>query len=48
VWLAVRERAREQAGTRFDLKAFHTRALNIGPMGLAQLEHEFGSESRPV
>jgi uncharacterized protein (DUF885 family) len=48
VWLAVRERARQQAGTRFDLKAFHTRALNIGPMGLAQLEREIGSQTRPA
>jgi uncharacterized protein (DUF885 family) len=48
VWLGVRERAREQAGTRFELKAFHTRALNIGPMGLAQLEREIGSATRPA
>jgi uncharacterized protein (DUF885 family) len=47
-WLAVRERARERAGNRFDLKAFHTRALNLGPMGLAQLEREMGSEARPA
>lgn len=40
VWLAVRERARQRAGVDFDLKAFHTRALNLGPMGLAQLERE--------
>jgi uncharacterized protein (DUF885 family) len=47
-WLAIRERARGRAGNRFDLKAFHTRALNLGPMGLAQLEQEMGSEARPV
>jgi len=47
-WLAVRERARERAGDRFDLKAFHTRALNLGPMGLAQLEREIGSEGGPA
>ena len=41
-WLAVREQARERAGTAFNLKAFHTRALNLGPMGLAQLERELG------
>ena len=39
-WLAVRERARERAGTGFNLKAFHNRVLNLGPMGLAQLERE--------
>ena len=43
-WLAVRERAREREGTGFNLKAFHTRALNLGPMGLAQLEREMRSE----
>jgi uncharacterized protein (DUF885 family) len=47
-WLAVRERARARAGTRFDLKTFHTRALNLGPMGLAQMEREMDSEGRPV
>jgi uncharacterized protein (DUF885 family) len=43
-WLAVRERARVRAGRSFDLKAFHTRALNLGPMGLAQLEREIGDD----
>ena len=47
-WLAVRERARERAGTSFNLKAFHTRALGLGPMGLAQLERELGSAARPA
>jgi uncharacterized protein (DUF885 family) len=39
-WLAARDAARKAAGEAFDLKAFHTRALSIGPMGLAQLERE--------
>ena len=39
-WLTARESARKAAGDSFDLKAFHTKALSIGPMGLAQLEHE--------
>ena len=47
-WLAARERARQRGGTAFDLKAFHTRALNLGPMGLAQLDRELGSEGRPA
>ena len=47
-WLAVREEAREREGTAFNLKAFHTRALNLGPMGLAQLGRELGSEVRSV
>ncbi len=40
VWLAAREAARQQAGDAFDLKSFHARALNLGPMGLAQLRRE--------
>ena len=47
-WLGVRERARGRAGKSFDLKAFHTRALNLGPMGLGQLEREMGAEVRPT
>jgi uncharacterized protein (DUF885 family) len=39
-WLRIREAARERQGAGFDLKAFHTDALNLGPMGLAQLEAE--------
>lgn len=43
VWLEGREAARRRSGTGFDLKAFHARALELGPMGLAdlarQLEH---------
>ncbi len=39
-WLRARESARKAAGDSFDLKAFHTKALSIGPMGLAQLESE--------
>jgi uncharacterized protein (DUF885 family) len=39
-WLSAREEARQRAGDAFDLKAFHARALNLGPMGLAQLRRE--------
>ena len=39
-WLAIREQARQRAGRDFDLKEFHGHALNLGPMGLAQLERE--------
>ena len=42
-WLNAREGARNAAGDGFDLKAFHTKALSIGPMGLAQLERELAS-----
>ncbi|MGH9282107.1 MAG: DUF885 domain-containing protein, partial [Acidimicrobiales bacterium] len=36
-WLAGREAARRRAGAGFDLKAFHAGALELGPMGLADL-----------
>jgi len=42
-WLRAREAARLKAGPSFDLKAFHTQALDLGPMGLAQLERELGA-----
>jgi uncharacterized protein (DUF885 family) len=34
VWLAGRDAARRRHGDAFDLRAFHTAALNMGPMGL--------------
>ncbi len=40
VWLGARDDARARAGAGFDLKEFHRRALDLGPMGLAQLERE--------
>ena len=40
VWLEGRDAARTRAGADFDLKAFHSRALELGPMGLDQLRHE--------
>ena len=39
-WLGIREQARKRAGKTFDLKGFHSSALNLGPMGLEQLERE--------
>jgi len=39
-WLAAREAARKQAGAAFDLKTFHTNALDLGPIGLDQLRRE--------
>jgi uncharacterized protein (DUF885 family) len=39
-WLAARETAKRNSGADFDLKRFHTQAINLGPMGLAQLEAE--------
>ena len=40
VWLEAREEAKRQMGPRFDLKAWHNLALNIGPMGLGQMKRE--------
>lgn len=40
VWLDVREQARRREGADFDLKAFHTRALRLGPLGLDQMRRE--------
>ena len=40
VWLAARDAARGRAGDAFDLKEFHRAALDLGPMGLAQLDDE--------
>ena len=42
-WLRARANARAAAGDDFDLKAFHDRALAIGPMGLEQLEREMAA-----
>ena len=39
-WLTAREDAQRRKGAGFDLKEFHTRALNLGPMGLAQMRRE--------
>jgi uncharacterized protein (DUF885 family) len=37
VWLAGREAARRATGSAFDLKAWHTAALLLGPLGLDEL-----------
>jgi uncharacterized protein (DUF885 family) len=42
-WLKAREGAKLKAGPAFDLKAFHSQALDLGPMGLGQLERELGA-----
>ncbi|MAF53637.1 MAG: DUF885 domain-containing protein [SAR202 cluster bacterium] len=39
-WLDARAAAKERQGAAFDLKEFHTRALDLGPMGLAQMQRE--------
>jgi uncharacterized protein (DUF885 family) len=40
VWLEAREAARRREGAGFDLKEFHRRALDLGPMGLDVLRAE--------
>ena len=40
VWLDTREQARTRHGSAFDLKSFHTHALSMGSLGLAQLRDE--------
>lgn len=39
-WLLAREHAQRRLGPAFDLKAWHQAALNLGPMGLAQMLRE--------
>jgi uncharacterized protein (DUF885 family) len=41
-WLDAREAAKAKAGADFNLKTFHSEALDLGPMGLAQLKRELG------
>jgi uncharacterized protein (DUF885 family) len=36
-WVDARAEAQAAAGSAFDLKAWHTRALNLGPIGLDNL-----------
>lgn len=40
VWLGAREDARRRGGAAFDLRDFHRRALDLGPMGLDLLQAE--------
>ena len=39
-WLEARQSSKQRQGEAFDLKAWHTAALNLGPMGLAQMQRE--------
>jgi uncharacterized protein (DUF885 family) len=42
-WLAARADAQARLGDAFDLRAFHTTALALGPVGLAQLRTELST-----
>lgn len=43
IWEQVREEARERAGADFSMKAFHTKALDIGGVGLDTLRQALAS-----
>jgi uncharacterized protein (DUF885 family) len=40
LWLAAREDARHRHGAEFDIKRFHTSALELGGMGLDTLREQ--------
>lgn len=42
-WLQARDGAQERAGADFSLKTFHARALDLGPMGLEQMQRELAT-----
>jgi uncharacterized protein (DUF885 family) len=42
-WIQAREEARIRHGDRFDLRAFHSAALDLGPMGLDLFTEELAS-----
>ncbi len=42
-WIEAREESRIRHGAAFDLKAWHAAALNLGPMGLAQMQRELAT-----
>ena len=46
-WLAAREESKRLRGASFDLKEWHTRALELGPMGLAQMRRELSGYGAP-
>jgi len=37
IWLQAREEAKQRKGSAFDLRAFHSDALNLGSIGLDPL-----------
>jgi len=46
IWLETREAVRRREGDRFDLRAFHERAFDLGLVGLGQLQSELAGERR--
>ena len=47
IWEQLRDDARRREGAAFDLKAFHTRALNLGSLGLDALRRALASAPEP-
>ena len=45
VFLEARAEAKAKLGSAFDLKKWHTKALDIGPMGLAQMKREMSRDT---
>ncbi len=45
-WLAARAESKRLLGASFDLKEWHTRALELGPMGLQQMRRELADPER--
>jgi uncharacterized protein (DUF885 family) len=43
LWLSARDDARARAGSSFDLREFHLRALRMGPMGLDTLRERLAA-----
>ena len=43
LWLAARDDAKARSGDAFDLKTFHTAALELGSMGLDTLRHQLAT-----
>jgi uncharacterized protein (DUF885 family) len=43
LWLSARDDARARAGSTFDLKGFHMRALRMGQMGLDTLKERLAA-----
>ena len=43
MWLETREEAKTKLGADFNLKEWHTKALNLGGMGLSQMHRELSS-----
>ncbi len=42
IWEQLRDEAAARAGSKFDIKAFHTKALNLGGLPLETLKMALG------